>query len=36
MFEFPALQTSRLTLREIVESDLDNILKIHGDAERMR
>jgi len=36
MFDFPALQTSRLTLREIVESDAENILQIHGDAEHMK
>ncbi len=36
MFDFPALQTARLILREIVESDGENILQIHGDAEHMR
>ena len=36
MVDFPALETSRLTLREIVESDAENILRIHGDAEYMR
>lgn len=36
MLDFPALQTSRLRLREIVESDAENILRIHGDAEYMR
>jgi ribosomal-protein-alanine N-acetyltransferase len=33
MLDFPALQTSRLTLREIVESDAENILQIHGNAD---
>ncbi|WP_027475071.1 GNAT family N-acetyltransferase [Curvibacter gracilis] len=36
MFHFPALHTSRLNLREIVESDAENIRQIHGDAEYMR
>lgn len=36
MFDFPVLQTSRLTLRQIVESDAENLLQIHGDAEHMR
>lgn len=36
MVDFSALETSRLTLREIVESDAENILRIHGDAEHMR
>ncbi|WP_090141671.1 GNAT family N-acetyltransferase [Limnohabitans sp. DM1] len=36
MVDFPTLQTSRLTLREIVESDAENILQIHGNAEYMR
>lgn len=36
MFDFPTLKTSRLNLREIVESDSQNILQIHGDAEHMR
>ncbi|PZQ02929.1 MAG: GNAT family N-acetyltransferase [Variovorax paradoxus] len=36
MVDFPALETSRLTLREIVESDAEDIIRIHGDAEHMR
>lgn len=36
MVDFPLLTTSRLTLREIVEADAENILRIHGDAEHMR
>ena len=36
MVDFPTLQTSRLTLREIVESDAENIFQIHGNAEYMR
>jgi|SRR5450830_556725 len=36
MFDFPVLHTSRLTLREVVESDAENILHIHGNAEYMR
>jgi ribosomal-protein-alanine N-acetyltransferase len=36
MVDFPALQTSRLTLREVVESDAENIVRIHGNAEYMR
>ena len=36
MADFPALKTPRLTLREIVESDAQNIFRIHGDAEHMR
>lgn len=36
MVDFPALETSRLTLREIVESDAENIFRIHGDAEYMK
>ena len=36
MVDFPALETSRLALREVVESDAANILQIHGDAEHMR
>ena len=36
MVDFPTLHTSRLTLREIVESDVENILRIHGDAEHMK
>ncbi|WP_395827178.1 GNAT family N-acetyltransferase [Collimonas sp.] len=34
--EFPSLQTDRLLLREIVASDADELLAIHGDAELMR
>lgn len=36
MVDFPALATSRLTLREVVASDAANILRIHGDADHMR
>ena len=36
MVDFPVLATSRLTLREVVESDAAHILRIHGDAEHMR
>lgn len=33
---FPALETSRLQLREITEADLDAILRIHSDRDHMR
>jgi len=36
MVDFPALDTSRLTLREVVDSDAENILRVHGDAKHMR
>lgn len=36
MVDFPELATSRLRLREIVESDAQNILRVHGNAEHMR
>jgi ribosomal-protein-alanine N-acetyltransferase len=36
MVDFPVLQASRLTLREVVESDAENIVRIHGNAEYMR
>jgi ribosomal-protein-alanine N-acetyltransferase len=36
MIDFPALETSRLILREILESDAESLLQIHGDGEHMR
>ena len=36
MVDFPVLETSRLTLREIVASDAEDLLRVHGDAEHMR
>jgi [ribosomal protein S5]-alanine N-acetyltransferase len=33
---FPALETPRLILREIVEADAEALLAIHGDAEHMQ
>jgi [ribosomal protein S5]-alanine N-acetyltransferase len=33
---FPALETPRLTLRELVEEDAPSLLAIHGDTEAMR
>lgn len=36
MVDFPMLDTSRLTLREILESDAESLLQIHGDGEHMR
>jgi ribosomal-protein-alanine N-acetyltransferase len=36
MADFPRLDTSRLVLREIVESDAAALLAIHGDAEHMK
>jgi ribosomal-protein-alanine N-acetyltransferase len=36
MVDYPTLETSRLTLREILESDAESLLQIHGDGEHMR
>jgi [ribosomal protein S5]-alanine N-acetyltransferase len=36
MAPFPTIETPRLILREIVESDADALLSIHGDTEHMR
>lgn len=36
MSDFPTLETDRLLLREIVDSDALDVLAIHGDAEAMR
>lgn len=36
MVDVPVLETSRLTLRAVVQSDAENLLRIHGDAEHMR
>ena len=36
MIDFPTLDTPRLTLREVVESDAERLLQIHGDGEHMR
>jgi ribosomal-protein-alanine N-acetyltransferase len=36
MVDFPTLETFRLTLREILESDAENLLQVHGDAEHMK
>jgi ribosomal-protein-alanine N-acetyltransferase len=36
MLEFSTLDTSRLTLREVLESDAQCLLQIHGDSEHMR
>jgi ribosomal-protein-alanine N-acetyltransferase len=36
MVDFSPLHTSRLTLREILDSDAESLLQIHGDAEHMR
>jgi [ribosomal protein S5]-alanine N-acetyltransferase len=36
MADFPTLETSRLALREILESDAHRLLEIHGDGEHMR
>ncbi|WP_306512810.1 GNAT family N-acetyltransferase [Variovorax sp. 54] len=36
MVDYPTLETSRLTLREILESDAESLLQIHGDHEHMR
>jgi ribosomal-protein-alanine N-acetyltransferase len=33
---FPVLHTERLVLRELVEDDADDLLRIHGDAAHMR
>lgn len=36
MIDFPTLDTPRLTLREVAESDAERLLRIHGDGEHMR
>ena len=36
MIAFSTLDTARLTLREILESDAECLLQIHGDGEHMR
>jgi ribosomal-protein-alanine N-acetyltransferase len=36
MVDVSPLHTSRLTLRELLESDAESLLHIHGDAEHMR
>jgi ribosomal-protein-alanine N-acetyltransferase len=36
MIDFPTLETSRLTLREILESDAESLLQVHGDGEHMK
>jgi ribosomal-protein-alanine N-acetyltransferase len=36
MVDYPTLETSRLTLREILESDAESLLQIHGDRQHMR
>ena len=36
MIDFPALDTPRLALREVVVSDAERLLQIHGDGEHMR
>jgi ribosomal-protein-alanine N-acetyltransferase len=33
---FPALETDRLMLREVVEADAEDLLRIHGDGEHMK
>lgn len=33
---FPSIETERLLLREIVESDAEDLFAIHGDSELMR
>lgn len=33
---FPTLTTGRLVLRELVEDDAEDLLRIHGDAQHMR
>ena len=35
MPDFPNLHTSRLNLREIIEADANDLLRIHGDANHM-
>jgi len=36
MSYFPELETQNLLLREIDDTDADGLLRIHGDAQRMK